>query len=667
MDKSVTPIISQLEYLASTYPSKNIFTFLKDGETVQDTLTYHELITKSQELAAILQEQKLTGERALLLFPQGLDYIIALFGCLYAGVIAVPLYPPSRNRKDKILKVKEDCSASILLSNQTIYSKTHRFAPELLDENWILIDKHQAQQEYQPLHISLEDIAYLQYTSGSTGDPKGVVITHKNVVANTAIIEAALDQREDECCVCWLPFFHDMGITIGIMLPIHCDYPTVLMDPADFVQKPFRWLKAISDYKATRAGAPNFAFDLCVDKISDEEIAQLNLSNVHHLYNGGETVSDQTQTRFLKRFESTGLQDFVFYPCYGMAEATLLLTGGSPTTPPSVLYLDKTAFEKHHVEVLEQQSNSEAIRVVSCGKPQLGSKIKIVEPENGKLLLENRIGEIWAKGENISAAYWENPEVSAKTFNQSISALSENGYYRTGDLGFLHNEELYITGRIKDVIIVHGRNLYAQDLERAVQHAHTDIVAGGSAAFSIIVDGIEKVVLLQEIKRTALKTVNPEDVVKALQAQISAEFEISLYAIVLLNPLSIPKTTSGKVMRKKCKTDFLSSSLHEIYSWRASNQMVSQSNGQTESINQVESVQDVQQVLTAILAKQLQLDSSTINPEDSVFQLGITSIIAVDVIQELKKIIQADLDPSLFWEFETIENIANFIYSKEQV
>ncbi|WP_277752976.1 fatty acyl-AMP ligase [Microcystis aeruginosa] len=437
--------------------------FLANGETETARLTYQQLDQKAKALAAQLQLQMSPGERALLLYPSGEEFIIAFFTCLYAGVIAVPVYPPRRNQKlSRLQAITKDAQSKLALTT-TSFLRTieEKFSsdPELVTVPCLATNNIPDKQveNWQKLNLSLEDIAFLQYTSGSTGMPKGVMVSHKNLLHNEKLIACAFEHTSETIGVGWLPLFHYMGLIGHVLQPIYVGFPSVIMPPEAFIQKPLRWLQAISRYKATSSGGPNFAYELCASKIKPQERENLDLSCWDVAFNGAEPVRAATLEKFTNTFADYGFKREAFYPCYGMAETTLFVSGGIKSQSPVIEAVDKLALlENSAVPINCQHPNAQLL--VGCGHAWLSEKIVIVNPESLTECRDGEIGEIWVSSDSVAQGYWNRPEQTEETFKAYVADTQVGPFLRTGDLGFLLAGELFITGRLKDLIIVQGRN-----------------------------------------------------------------------------------------------------------------------------------------------------------------------------------------------------------------
>ncbi|MBD2504906.1 fatty acyl-AMP ligase [Anabaena azotica] len=568
-----TSLIDIISYRSQSQPDKQAYIFLQNGEEETASFTYEELDKRSRAIAAYLQPWK--GERALLLYPSGLEFITAFFGCLYAGVIAVPVYPPKRNQKlSRLLSIVNDSQAKLALTTSSILLDISQRWQEETDSltqlNWVATDKVEADpQDFVPQLITPESLAFLQYTSGSTGTPKGVMVTHHNLVHNSECIKQAFELTSDSVSVSWLPTFHDMGLIDGVIQPLYTGFIGYLMPPVAFLMKPACWLQAITRYKATHCGGPNFAYDLCVNKVNAEQLKTLDLSSWYSAYSGSEPVHNTTLKLFVEKFRDCGFQEKFFYPCYGMAEATLFISGGFKQSPPIVKWVQTKALEENKiVDVTHPHPSSEegTKPIVGCGHSWLDYKIVIADLESCELCADGQVGEIWVSSASVTKGYWNRPQQTQETFEAYLKDGS-GPFLRTGDLGFLHDGELYVTGRIKDIIIIRGQNHYPQDIELTVQKSHPGLRLNCGAAFTIEVKGKEQLIIVQEVERTYLKKLDVNHVVQIITQAVAAEHGIQVYATVLVKTGSIPKTSSGKIQRHACRTKFLNGSLEVVEDW----------------------------------------------------------------------------------------------------
>lgn len=520
------------------------FRYLADGDQETRAVTYFELDLQAKAIASNLCALTNPGDRVLLCFSSGTEFISAFIGCLYAKVIAVPAYPPKNTSTIRnLLVIAKDADPKVVLSTSDIIhrlSLNRKSFEEINCLPWISTDKMTLNQNWEPKKLKDDDIAFLQYTSGSTGNPKGVMITHGNLTSNTKMLGDVTFINEKSVCVSWLPLHHDMGLIGCVVLSLFRGTPTVFMPPAAFLERPLRWLTAISRYSGTHITAPNFAYDLCTRRVKASEMLNLNLSSLKVVCNGAEPIRAATMENFYKKFSEVGFSKKTFYPCYGLAEATLYVSG-------------------HHFD-----EGDEYDKVVNCGYPAEKQKIKIVNPQTKNLCNDNEEGEIWLSGPHIAKGYWNKTDVNESQFNAKIKA-DPTSYLRTGDLGFVSNKQIFVTGRIKDVIIIFGKNHYPQDLEYTMERAHSAVRVSGTCAFSYNRDGIEHLGLIAEVERTYKG--NLQEVAHAILQCVSDEHKIKISSIMLVSVLSLPKTTSGKIQRGRCRQLFIDNSFKALFHW----------------------------------------------------------------------------------------------------
>lgn len=564
-----------LQSRAAAQPAQRAYTFLSEGEHEADDLTFAELDRRARALGVFLQSIKAQGERVLLLYPSGLSYITAFYGCLYAGAVAVPAYPPRMNRHlDRLMAVINDAQPMVVLTTSSVYQHIQKSFNEiagLKSIRWINTDDFDFSlaSQWQGNAASHETLAFLQYTSGSTSAPKGVMVSHGNLLYNEAMIQESLQYNDETVFVSWLPFYHDLGLIGTILSSVYNGVSCYFMSPADFLKKPLRWLQAISKYRATCSGGPNFAYDLCIQKIAEDQRAGLDLSSWKHAFNGAEPIRAQTLNRFSQTYAPYGFNAQAHYPCYGMAEATLLVTGGTCTAPPLMKSFDKSSLEQHRIVPVADAAHAETL--VSCGIPWLEERVVIANPQTLAQCPPDQVGEIWVAGKNVAQGYWGNAIATQETFHAYLSDTGEGPFLRTGDLGFVQDGELYITGRLKDLIILLGRNHYPQDIELTVETSHPALRPGCAAAFAIERDGTERLVVVVEVAREQRNKVNVAQVVSEIRRRISAAHELEVFAVALISPGTLPKTSSGKVQRRATRAAFLTGQLDTLYQWEVGN------------------------------------------------------------------------------------------------
>lgn len=556
------------------------YRFLADGESEEQQLSYAELAERAQRVAATLQGASCSGERAILVYQPGLDYIAGFLGCLMAGVTAVPAYPPDPFRMERTFPrfqaIVRDSRPAAILSTANIlnlagdlfdefpdFAGIARFATDTLPAG--------SGSAWRRPDITGSTLAFLQYTSGSTAEPKGVMLTHGNLIANLEMINRGFSMGEDSVVI-WLPPYHDMGLIGGILEPLYLAIPCTLMSPLDFLQRPMRWLNAMSKYKATVTGGPNFAYDLVARKATPQQKAALDLSRWEVAFNGAEPVRKETIERFSAAFAESGFRKEAFYACYGLAEATLIASGGTRLTSPVYTSVRAGELGKGRA-VLTVEADPDALGLVGCGKTLLDQRITIVHPDRLEPCPTGEVGEIWVSGPNVAHGYWQRSEESERTFCARLSGDGRT-YLRTGDLGFLDAQgNLFVAGRIKDLIIIDGRNHYPQDIELTVEKCHPAIRPGCTAAFAVTEGGQERLVVAAEVgkgyKATAgaprpeagAATLDPAEVAAAIRKAVAEGHDIRTHAIVLLEAGTAPKTSSGKIQRRAARSAYLDGTL----------------------------------------------------------------------------------------------------------
>ncbi|HEY4426357.1 MAG TPA: amino acid adenylation domain-containing protein, partial [Pyrinomonadaceae bacterium] len=638
-DITVLSLVELLQQRAASAPDRVAYRFLGDGETGESRITYGELDLRARAIAAALQAMGARGERALLLYPAGLNYIEAFFGCLYAGVIAVPSPLPRRNAQ-RLEAIVMDSGATIALTNAALLT-------QIVTPLRLLATDTMEGGTYREPELSPDSLAYLQYTSGSTSTPKGVMVTHGNVLHNSASIHQGFAHTPDSRALTWLPHFHDMGLIDGIIQPLYGGFPGILMSPASFLQQPLRWLEAITRFQITHTGGPNFAYDLCVRRVNREQRAGLDLHSWRVAYNGAEPVRFETLQRFANEFRECGFRQEAFYPAYGLAEATLKVSGGSAIT----CTVRSSALEQHHVaETIPEQEATRTL--VGCGSPGLDTEIEIVDVETSTRCEVNTVGEIWVHGPGVAAGYWNRPEETEATFHARLAGETEKPYLRTGDLGFVRDGELFVTGRVKDLIIVRGRNLYPHDLELAVEQCHEALRAGGSAAFSLEVENEERLVVVQELD--ARRRGDPAALLELIRQTLAEEFEVQPYAILLVKAGSVPKTSSGKIQRNACRIMFETGSFDALAEWRAPLDLGTDSSQEVEISN----AEGIATWIRGQLAAKLRIDAAAIDLDSSITRYGVDSLLAVELAHSIETQLGVLLPMSEFISSHSITQIA---------
>ncbi|WP_132945411.1 non-ribosomal peptide synthetase [Tumebacillus sp. BK434] len=662
-------LVELLQTRAQSWGDRDAFAFL--GDDGEERITYAELDRKARAVGAVLQSLGAEGERALLLYQPGLDYIIAFFGCLYAGVFAIPAYPPRQNGNlDRLQAIVKDSEAKYALTSSAILSGVEkRFGDTntLSDLAWVNSDEvldAEADKWQQP-EIGPQTLAFLQYTSGSTSAPKGVMLTHGNLLSNLELIKSSFETSEADRCVIWLPPYHDMGLIGGILQPLYAGFYTTLMAPVAFVQRPLRWLQEISRTKATVSGGPNFAYELCLDKITPEQRDLLDLSHWSVAFTGAEPIRQETLDRFAEYFAPCGFKKEAFYPCYGLAEGTLFVTGGKKTELPIANSFDGEELE-HNRAIIVTEELEGTRTLVSSGRSPQAQKVRVVDHETFTVCGEEQVGEIWVSGPSVAQGYWNRPEQTQATFGAMIPETGEGPFLRTGDLGFLKDGELYVTGRMKDLIIIRGRNHYPQDIEFTVQECHPAIATGNLAAFSVLIDEEERLVITAEVERSMRRS-NLDEVVATVRQAVAEAHELQVYGVVLLKPASIPKTSSGKIQRHACKDRFQHGGL-EVLKSDVLDRTVANAEGEEASDVQLSRADllavagearsaRLEQFLLARAAEALKVSPASVGRDKPLGALGMDSLTAVELKHEIEESLGVDLPLAVLLEGPSVATL----------
>lgn len=555
-----------LRWRAEEDGNRLAYCFLQDGKTESQRLTFRELNDKVQLLAGFLQKYNCENERALVILENDLDYLIAFFACLYSKTIAVTLHPPSsREQLFRLNQVIKDCSPKFVLCNQSIHKKLNLSSQKLFEDIQVIevdqVSKDSGNSWLIPT-IEPSDLAFLQYTSGSTSSPKGVMVSHYNLLCQGEYIQQAMSITKQDIAVMWLPYFHDMGLILGALQGPYTGYATYLMTPLTFIKSPLVWLKALSKYGGTLTAAPNFAYDLCCESFDEKEASDLDLSSLKCALNGAEPVRKKTLDKFTELFKPFGFESRVFYPAYGMAETTLVVSGGKRENEPTILDVDSEKIQKNHVTLADSHKTN--LSMVSCGSAHLETVIRIVDPKTLKMCPRFSIGEIYVKNKSITLGYWKNEKATKECFGIYIEG--EGPFFKTGDLGFLDEEgELYITGRCKDIIIINGRNHAPQDIELTVQESHPAIRANFVGAFSVDQNSKERLVVVAGIKPDHVKALKGAEIYHAISKRVASAHEIRVEDLLLIRRGELPRTTSGKIQRSLCRKKYLNNEFKTFY------------------------------------------------------------------------------------------------------
>jgi len=646
------------------------YRFLLDGEEAEATLTYGELDARARAVGALLQQAGAAGERALLIYPPGLDYIVAFLGCLYAGVTAVPAYPPNPARMNRTLPRLQ----AIARDARPAFALTHSFilgmlegnladAPELGTLRWLATDElaPELAAAWRAPEIDGGTLAFLQYTSGSTSTPKGVELTHRNLLHNSALIHDCYEHTPDSHAVIWLPPYHDMGLIGGILQPLYGGFHGTLLSPLDFLQRPLRWLQAVSRYRGTTSGGPNFAFELCVRKTTPEQRAALDLSCWRVAFNGAEPIRAEVLERFTEAFAPSGFRHEAFYPCYGLAEGTLIASGGRVAEAPIVRHFDAEALARSRA--VPAREGGARRTLVGCGRTLGDQRIVIADPATGRRCADGEVGEIWIAGGSVARGYWGQSEASERTF-RAVLAEGEGPFLRTGDLGLLEQGELFVCGRLKDLVIIRGRNHYPQDIELTVERSHPALRPGCGAAFSIEVDGEERLAVVQEVERQA-QPADSDAAIRAIRQALAEEHELQVHTVALIAPGSIPKTSSGKIQRHACKQELLAGTLQlvgtvDVAAALAPEKAEESTLDRSTLAAAPEPVRlsRLREFLAARAARILRVAPARVVPGEPLLSLGLDSLGAVELKNAVEEGLGLECSLSALLEGQSLEQLA---------
>jgi acyl-CoA synthetase (AMP-forming)/AMP-acid ligase II/acyl carrier protein len=544
-----------LQLRADLHPERTAYIAVGSDGAETARLSYGELHRTVESYATALTARGVAGSRALMLFEPGLAFVVAFLGCLRAGVVAIPanIAKPGRTSWDRLVAIVRDSGASCILTEQGSTSKfSGWFAtnPELSTLDILCLENSPSKPFVSRKRPPRDTPAFLQYTSGSTGNPKGTVITFGNLAANAQITGPATGIDFDARVVTWLPPYHDLGLIGNILQTLWAGAECVLLPPVSFVQNPARWLETIARYRATVSMAPNFAYELCVRRISAERRGKFDLSSWKVAFNAAEPIRASAIHRFREAFQQSGFNPCSMQTAYGLAEATLIVSAGDPDTQPVTLMVESHALDQgRFVPDANPQRGRE---IVSSGLVRPPQHVRIVNPETFALCASDEVGEIWISGPCIAHGYWRRDEETERTF-RAKTADGEGPFLRTGDLGVLYDNQLYVTGRIKEVIIVRGRKIYPQDIEATVQRAHDALRPAGGAAFAVDTGTGESLVVVQEIERSMLATVDRQELVSLISTDVLREHDLAISEVVLVKPEVVPKTSSGKIQRVLCR------------------------------------------------------------------------------------------------------------------
>ncbi|MFG1929624.1 beta-ketoacyl synthase N-terminal-like domain-containing protein [Mycobacterium sp. NPDC048908] len=675
--ESQTPPGSLADVLANAarrYGDKIAFVYSRDGEEETARITYRQLDARARAIGSTLLHRDTATGTALVLCPSGLDFIAAIFGCFYAGTVAIPLHPPVHTRlMTRVASIMADAHAGFVLTTAEVQSELKPVIDEMPDGatlQWCAVDTDVAYRNAGDLALPETDAqatAFVQYTSGSTGTPKGVQLTHGNLLANLKDMHR-LVRGDDVRLVSWLPMHHDMGLIGATLEVIYAGGTAFLMPPSAFIQRPMRWLEMISRYRADISVAPNFAYDLCVERSTAEERAKLDLSHWTAALSGAEPVRAATMQRFTEAFAPAGFRQQAFSPVYGLAEATLLVSGEPDRdVAPTVRHIDKTALRDNRITSVPSDHVS-AMSIVGCGRADASQEIIIVDPDTGTRRAPDEVGEIWIAGPNVANGYWGKEPETEETFKARTADTDEGPFLRTGDLGFLAaDEELFVTGRLKDVVIIRGRNYHPTDIELTVQQTHSGLMNGRGAVFSVAGEsGPEQLVVVQEVDRQQIADPDTDKVIAAIRTAITDEHQIKPHTILLVDVLRIPTTSSGKIRRSTCKREFVDGRLEAFAQWQApevgNRQLVTAATAEPLA-HAGRSAEEIQAWFVEQLAADLGLVATEIDITQPFAAYGLDSVRSIQLMKALESWIGRELSPTLAYSYPTIEILADHLAS----
>jgi acyl-CoA synthetase (AMP-forming)/AMP-acid ligase II/acyl carrier protein len=629
-------LVELLTERASSHPTRG-YTFHVDGCGSAERLSFRDLDRRARAIAARLP----ANEPVLILCPPGLDYIASFFGCLYAKSIATPAYPPDPMRLGRTLPrlraIVKDTGARCVISTSMIAQMAPMVAseaPELAALEWIAADEVYDESFYLPRMIEPSTLAFLQYTSGSTSSPKGVMLTHANLCHNLEMIRTAFELDEGSRCAFWLPPYHDMGLIGGILEPLYAGGDCALMSPLDFLKRPMFWLETIAKTRADTSGAPNFAFDLCTRKSTAEERAALDLSSWTLAFNAAEPVRAQTMESFASAFAPAGFSRTSLYSCYGLAEATLLSTGTKRGVEPKARCFDAASLQKGRA-IAGSRHGAGVRRLIPLGASPVEDAIRIVDPSTRIACEDGVVGEISVKSASVSSGYWNNDRATRKH-------ISGDGRLYTGDLGFVHGGELFFVARIKDVVIIRGRNHYPQDIELAIEGAHPALRPGCGVALAIDGDDGEKLAIVWEVDREKARDL--DQVVDRIRARVAERESLFADTIVLLEARSLPKTSSGKLQRQKTRADLLEDALPILHRWTAPKTIALSSSPDA----------SLRDFLIERIASGLGMSEDAVDPDAPFTQYGLDSRMVVELASDLSERVGKELPATLAFNYPTI-------------
>ncbi|WP_269630151.1 AMP-binding protein [Pelomonas sp. BJYL3] len=688
MDRSLFPlpqlpasIIETLQAWRDQTPDRVALTVLREGEEVERQASYGELFDEVGRVAAALHGQLPAGARVLLLLPTGLEFVSAFYACLMAGLVAIPAHHPQQARKlaqwQKLQAIVDSSGASFVIAPdkslpllQQMQAEQGLFTGCRLSDYATLLDAGARPDPALPLPRA-EDLAFLQYTSGSTGTPKGVMITHGNIINNQQVIAQLMGHHRDTRVVSWLPLYHDMGLSAVLQMG-SVGSSLVLMSPVAFVQKPLRWLQAISQHRATTSGGPNFAYQLAAQALQSEEAQGLDLSRWDLAFCGAEPIQRATVEDFLAAAAPHGFAPGAFFPCYGMAEATVQVTGVSKGGGIQYLDVSNAALARGRIEACAPGApESDRKSLVSCGGTRLGHELLVVDEHGRPVADEHQVGEVWVRGGSVGAGYFGLPDLSEQTFGARPAAASpaEGGWLRTGDLGAVVQGQLYITGRVKDLLIIRGRNIYPQDVEDCVQDAVPELKRGAGAAVSVLIDKEEKLVVVQEIGRSQRRSLQLDETLRTMVQAIGEDFGLTPHQVVLVEPATIEKTSSGKIARALCRKAWLQGQLRIVASWTEGlGEASGQAAGEAAAAPAAEVAstalslpRQVEQIIAGVVAELLKTPPGRVPLDRAWVEMGFDSVNALQLALKVGQATGIEFEATVLWDCANIAELAQHL------
>ncbi|TQV67809.1 AMP-binding protein, partial [Exilibacterium tricleocarpae] len=638
-----------------------VFRTFADEKRFDDFLSYRDLISKAASLASLISQEHRAGERALLMCPTGIDYVIGFMASLFSGIVVIPVYPPKkyRNNWERLNSIVEDAEPSLLFTvggDRDLYIE-HFDRLEKQGIKVLLLDKLETKplNGYDRFIGGLDDLAYLQYTSGSTNAPKGLRVTHRNILHNMEATRESLRLPKEKIFVSWLPFYHDMGLVGTLLQALYFSADYIFMSPFDFVKNPFEWLRAISDYKATISWAPNFAYDLCVDKVSEDQAGSLDLSAWRVAANMAEPVRGDTLKRFSNKFSVSGFSPENLCPAYGMAETTLTITASPANDKPVFIDVSAESFTQGKVVLYEEALHGgKKITLAGSGKVAADQRVIVVNPDSGELLTDKQVGEIWVSGESVTDGYYNRGSFDAGAFNGSCKQYDGQVFLKTGDLGFFDSGELFVTGRKKDLIIIRGENHYPQDVELTVQKCHSLFRKGCIAAFRIEENQIDKLVVVAEVRKATISMREKNSLISAAKSAVLKEYGISLHHLVLLPPGSYLRTSSGKVQRSLSHKKYLNGELTTVDVAVGSRETLVNGEKAASAVATVD-------WLKAMLAGLLNIPVNTLNSDAPMADFGLDSLTATQFSELISRRLGRTVPLEVAYDYPTLSLLADYL------